>query len=253
MGDLRFLHEAHKIIDCIESTQGENLHRAAEQYARTISSDGLVHLYGGGHSGVGVQETFPRIGSIVGFHPMIELALTNYTDVIGTNGLRQALFLERVDGYGETILQNYDFGPEDCMTVFSSTGINNVVVEIALGAKQRGLPVIAITSVAHQMATQSRHPSGKRLVEIADIVIDNCTPPGDATVQVEGCDYPVGSGSNLAVISIVQTLNVLTAEKLVARGYKPLILGSPHFVGDKRSEKNLAAYYSETKRRYNKV
>jgi uncharacterized phosphosugar-binding protein len=103
------------------------------------------------------------------------------------------------------------------------------------------------------MATQSRHPSGKRLAEIADIVIDNCTPPGDATVQVEGCDYPVGSGSNLAVISIVQTLNVLTAEKLVARGYKPLILGSPHFVGDKRSEKNLAAYYSETKRRYNKV
>src|SRR5260221_12953898 len=127
MGDLRFLHEAHKIIDCIESTQGEHLHRAAEQYARTISSDGLVHLYGGGHSGVGVQETFPRIGSIVGFHPMIELALPNYTDVIGTNGLREALFLERGDGYGGNILEKYHFRPGAWMTVFSSPRLRDVV------------------------------------------------------------------------------------------------------------------------------
>jgi uncharacterized phosphosugar-binding protein len=253
MSQLRFLQEARKILDKIEQTQTENLHRAAEQYAQTISAGGLVHLYGGGHSGIGVQETFPRIGSIVGFHPMLELALTNYTSVVGANGLRQALFLERVDGYGEMILQNYDFGSHDCMTIFSSTGINNVVIDIALGAKQRGLPVIAVTSVAHQTATQSRHPSGKRLVEIADIVLDNCTPPGDATVMVEGCDYPVGSGSNLGVIAIVQTLNVLTTEKLVAGGYKPLILGSPHFVGDTSAEGNLEAYYAETKRRYSQM
>src|SRR5258708_16774351 len=98
-----------------------------------------------------VEETFPRIGSIVGFHPLVELALTNYNNVVGPNGLRQALFLERVDGYAETILQNYSFGPHDCMTVFSSTGINNVVIDIAMGASRRGLPVIAVTSVAHQM------------------------------------------------------------------------------------------------------
>ena len=253
MSHFRFLEEAHKILDQIEHAQAEHLHQAAEQYAQTISAGGLVHLYGGGHSGIGVQETFPRIGSIVGFHPILELALTNYTSVVGANGLRQALFLERVDGYGEMILQNYDFGSQDCLTIFSSTGINNVVIEIALGAKKRSLPVIAVTSVAHQMATQSRHPSGRRLAEIADIVLDNCTPPGDATIQIEGCAYPVGSGSNLGVIAIVQTLNVLTAEKLVARGYQPLILGSPHFVGDPASEANLEAYYAETKQRYRQV
>jgi uncharacterized phosphosugar-binding protein len=251
MSHLRFIDEARKIIDKIESTQAGNLERAAEQYAETISNDGLVHLYGGGHSRMGVEETFPRIGSIVGFHPLVELALTHYSSVVGANGLRQALFLERVNGYGEVILQNYNFGPHDCITVFSSTGINNVVV--ALGSKERGLPVIAITSVAHQMATQSRHPSGKRLAEIADIVIDNCTPPGDATIQVEGCDYPVSPGSTLASVTIVQTLNALAAEKLVARGYKPLILGSPHFVGDPRAAQNLEDYYAETKRRYNRL
>jgi uncharacterized phosphosugar-binding protein len=253
MNEFRFIDQARKIIDQIEGTQGQNLHRAAEEYAETISHDGLVHLYAGGHSRMGVEETFPRIGSIVGFHPIVELSLTYYTNVVGTMGLRQSLFLERVDGYGEAILANYTFGPHDCLVVFSSTGINNVAVEVALGAKRRGLPLIAITSVAHQMVTESRHPSGKRLAEIADIVIDNCTPPGDATVQVEGCDYPVAPGSTLAAVMIVQTLNVLTAEKLVARGYKPLILGSPHFVGDPGAELNLEEYYAETKRRFSKV
>jgi uncharacterized phosphosugar-binding protein len=253
MSRFKFIDEARKIIDQIESTQAENLHRAADQYAETISNDGLVHLYGGGHSRMGVEETFPRIGSIVGFHPMVELAITNYTNVVGPNGLRQALFLERVDGYGEVILQNYNFGPHDCMTVFSSTGMNNVVIDIALGARQRGLLVIAVTSVAHQMSTRSRHPSGKRLAEIADVVIGNCTPPGDSTVTVEGCDYPVAPGSTLATVTIVQTLNALTAEKLVARGYKPLILGSPHFVGDTRAQQNLEEYYAETRRRFNKL
>jgi len=253
MSQFRFIDEARKIIDQIERTQAENLDRAAEQYAETISHDGLVHLYGGGHSRMAVEETFPRIGSIVGFHPLVELALTNYNNVVGPNGLRQALFLERVDGYAETILQNYTFGPHDCMTVFSSTGINNVVIDIALGAGRRGLPVIAVTSVAHQMATQSRHPSGKRLAEVADIVIDNCTPPGDASIMIEGCDYPVSAGSTLAAVTIVQTLNALLADKLVNRGYKPLVLGSPHFVGDPKATENLEAYYSETKRRYNKL
>jgi uncharacterized phosphosugar-binding protein len=253
MSRFRFIDEARKIIDQIESTQAANLDRAAEQYAETISRDGLVHLYGGGHSRMAVEETFPRIGSMVGFHPMVELALTNYNNVVGPNGLRQALFLERVDGYAETILQNYSFGPHDCMTVFSSTGINNVVIDIAMGASRRGLPVIAVTSVAHQMATQSRHPSGKRLAEVADIVIDNCTPPGDAALMIEGCDYPVCAGSTLAAVTIVQTLNALLAEKLVTRGYKPLVLGSPHFVGDSKAAANLEEYYSETKRRYNKL
>lgn len=253
MSEFRFIDEARKIIDQIEATQGENLHRAAEQYAETISNDGLVHLYAGGHSRMGVEETFPRIGSIVGFHPIVELSLTYYTNVVGTMGLRQSLFLERVDGYGEVILENYNFGPHDCLVVFSSTGINNVAVDVALGARQRGLPLIAVTSVAHQTATESRHPSGKRLAEIADIVIDNCTPPGDSTVTVEGCDYPVAPGSTLAAVTIVQTLNVLTAEKLVARGHKPLVLGSPHFVGDPRAQQNLEDYYAETKRRYSKV
>lgn len=248
--DTRFFSIAREIIDRIEKTQLDNLRRVADLYARSIAADGLVHLWGGGHSAIGVQETFPRIGSIIGFHPILELPITYYTNVIGTSGLRQALFLERVSGYAESVLQNYEFGPNDCFVVVSSTGINNVAVEIALGAKKRGMPVVAITSLAHQSKTASRHPSGKKLGEIADFVVDNCTPPGDASIQVEGCDYPTSSTSSLAVITIVQSLNAMVAKRLIKMGQKPLILASPHFVeNEDESRQNLEAYYLAFRRR----
>jgi uncharacterized phosphosugar-binding protein len=250
MSELRFIAVAHEIIEKIEATQRANLLKAADLYACCIANDGLVHLWGGGHSAMGVLETFPRIGSIVGFHPIIELPLTYYTSVVGTCGLRQSFFLERLSGYAEAVLSNYEFGPNDCFEVISSTGINNVAIEMALGARQRGMPVVAITSVGHQSSTVSRHPSGKRLVDVAEIVIDNCTPPGDASIHVAGCDYPTSATSSVAVMTIVQTLNALVAEKLVELGYKPLILGSPHFVAQaEESEKNLAQYYAEFRRR----
>lgn len=250
MQKLQFPSIARDIITKIETTQSENLAAAADLYARSIANDGLVHLWGGGHSALGVLETFPRIGSIVGFHPILELPITYYSNVVGVSGLRQALFLERVSGYAETVLQNFEFSPNDCMCVISSTGINSVAIEIALGSRERGMPVVAITSVEHQAATTSRHSSGKRLAEVADIVIDNCTPPGDASIHVEGCDYPTSSTSNLAVITIVQTLNALVAERLVELKKKPLILGSPHFVATQaESARNIEEYYREFRRR----
>jgi len=136
------------------------------------------------------------------------------------------------------------------MRVISSTGINSVVIEMALGAQKRGMPVVAITSAGHQTATESRHSSGKRLCEAAGIVIDNCTPPGDASVHVDGCDYPTSSTSSVVVITIVQTLNALVAERLVEMGHKPLILGSPHFVARaEESRHNVEEYYREFRRR----
>jgi uncharacterized phosphosugar-binding protein len=250
MNDFRFFAVVREIIDKIEETQGDRLRQVADLYARSIAADGLVHLWGGGHSAIGVQETFPRIGSIIGFHPIVELPITYYTNVVGTSGLRQALFLERVSGYAESVLQNYEFGPNDCFAVISSTGINNVAVEIALGAKRRGMPLVVITSLAHQAKTISRHPSGKKLGEIADFIIDNCTPPGDASIRVDGCDYPTSSTSSLAVVTIVQTLNAMVAERLVRLGRKPLILASPHFVeNEEESQRNIEEYYLEFRRR----
>lgn len=244
MNKLRFIQKGRNLLEKLEETQAENLNQAADLYANAIANDGLVHLYGNGHSAINVYETFPRIGSMVGFHVLIEQSLVNYSSVVGLNGLRTNQFLEKLEGFAENILTNFEFGPHDVMTCFSSTGINGVVIDMALGAKARGLKVVAVTSVAHQMATESRHSSGKRLCEIADVVIDNCTPPGDAMLDVEGLDYQICPGSSFAGVTIVQTLNQLTAEKLLEREVKPIVLPSMHFKGD-TSVNDIIVEYSK--------
>lgn len=239
-----------EIADRIASTQRDAIERAAHICADTICNDGLVYCWGGGHSRMSVEEMFPRIGSFPGFYPMVELAMTFYTDTVGANGLQQSFFLERQEGYAAPILSNYEFGPHDSMICFSSTGINQLVIEMALQAKSQGLPVIAVTSVAHADSTVSRHSSGQKLKEVADVTLDNCTPPGDAAVTLPGLKYNVGPTSSIGAFIIVNALKVRTAEIMLSRGVEPVVLTSPHFADNpEEAEAQLQRVYQEFKRR----
>jgi uncharacterized phosphosugar-binding protein len=247
--DRRWLAEARAVLDRIEATQLDPIDRAAELFARTIAADGLVHVFGSGHSRMNTEEMFPRIGSFPGFHPIAELAISNHVGVVGPNGLRQAMFLEKVDGFGKVILQQVKLHPGDAFLIFSSTGINGVVIEVALYAKAMGLPVVAVTSLDHSNATSSRHPSGRKLAEVADIVIDNASMAGDAGVAIEGLAHRVGPTSSIGAIAVVNMLKTRTAERLVALGVQPVVLASPHFVGSSEGEEQLERVYEEYFRR----
>src|SRR5829696_6885598 len=207
---------ARAVLDRIEATELDAIDRAAELFAQTIAADGLVHVFGSGHSRMNTEEMFPRIGSFPGFHPIAELAISNHVGVVGPNGLRQAMFLEKVDGFGKVILQQVKLHPGDAFLIFSSTGINGVVIEVALYAKAMGLPVAAVTSLDHSHATSSRHQSGRKLADIADIVIDNASLAGDAGVAIEGLAHRVGPTSSIGAIAVVNMLKTRTAERLVA-------------------------------------
>jgi uncharacterized phosphosugar-binding protein len=193
---------------------------------------------------------FPRIGSFPGFYPMVELALTFYTTFVGADGMPQSFFLERQEGYVEPILANYEFGPHDSMICFSSTGINGLVIEMALQAKARGLPVIAVTSVEHANSTVSRHSSGKKLLDVADVTLDNCTPAGDAVVEIPGLKYKVSPTSTIGGTAIVNSLKARTAELMMEQGVTPMVLTSPHFADrPQEAEEQLQRVYKEFKRR----
>ena len=185
---------------------------------RAIADDGLVHLFGTGHSRIPLEEMFPRYGSYPGFHPIAELSMTFHTQVVGANGQRQAMFIERTEGLAEVILANFHFGPTDVMLVFSASGLTAVPIEMAMGARARGLAAVAVTSVAQSMAGRPDHPSGTRLLDHADIVIDLCTPAGDALVRLDGLDTPIGPGSTVANAAIVNEIKVQTAAILLERG-----------------------------------
>lgn len=246
---MRYLKTAQEILAKIEATQAEKIAQAAEICAETIAQNGLVHLFGSGHSRMAVEEIFPRYGSFPGFHPIVELALTFHTNVVGSNGQRQALFLENIEGYAEVILRNFDFKERDCLIVFSNSGANIVPIEMALGAKKRGLFTMAVTSIAHSQASKSKQRSGKKLFEVVDLAMDNCVPPGDATIKVDGLEQPVGPASSVATLAIVNAIKCQVAENLVKRGLKPLVLTSDYFMGERESKEHLERVYDDYKNR----
>jgi uncharacterized phosphosugar-binding protein len=246
---VRWLTAARATLDHVASTQLGSIERAAEVFAETIAGEGLVHVFGSGHSRMNTEEMFPRIGSYPGFHPVAELAISNHVGVVGPNGLRQAMYLEKVDGFGRVILQQFKIHPGDAFLIFSSTGINGVVIEVALLARAMGLPVVAVTSFAHSDATGSRHASGRKLRDIADIAIDNGSPAGDAVVDIAGLPYRVGPVSSIGAIAVVNAIKTATAERLVARGVVPVVLTSPHFVGSSEGEEQLERVYEDYFRR----
>jgi uncharacterized phosphosugar-binding protein len=249
----RWLHDARGILDQIERTQMPAIARAAELCADAIAADGLVHLFGTGHSRIPLEEMFPRYGSYPGFHPIAELSMTFHTQVAGANGQRQAMFIERTEGLAEVILANFRFGPSDVMMVFSASGLTAVPIEMAAGARARGLPVVAVTSVAQSMARPPEHPSGTRLLDHADIVIDLCTPRGDALETLDGLDTPIGPGSTIANAAIVNEVKVQAAARLLERGALPPVLTSPNVVGPDRSAELFEAAYREHARRVARV
>jgi uncharacterized phosphosugar-binding protein len=238
-----------ELLARIADTQAGAIERASGWCADAIASDGLVHLFGTGHSRIPVEEMFPRYGSYPGFHPIVELSMTFHTQVVGANGQRQAMFIERTPGLAETILGNFAFGPADVMIVFSAGGLSAVPVEMARGARRRGLRVVAVTSVAQSMSDEPDPRVGTRLLDEADLVIDLCTPHADAMIDVEGLDTPVGPGSSLAAIAIVNAIKVRTAQLLVERGAMPPVITRASVVGADRSRDSFDAAYREHARR----
>jgi uncharacterized phosphosugar-binding protein len=244
----RYLDRARELIDDLIANQLDAIEEAAGICARAIANDGLVHLFGTGHSRIPVEEMFPRHGSFPGFHEIVELSLTFHNQVVGANGQRQAMWLERQEGFGEVILRNFNFGPDDVFMIFSNSGVNAVVIDVALGAKKRGMPVIAVVSTSHCAASPAKHSTGKKLPDIADLTLDNGSPAGDAMTEIEGLADPVAPGSTVGYAAVVNALKAQVAHELVRLGHPPLVLSSSLLIGDETSARFDACYDDYSRR-----
>ena len=250
---LRYLDAAQNILTQIRETQMPSIEAAAHICADSIAAGGLVHLFGTGHSRIPVEEIFPRHGSFPGFHPIVELSLTNHTQVVDANGQRQAMFLEHVEGLGCAIMRNFVFAPPDAFLIYSNSGVNEVVIDVSQEAKAQGMPLIAVVSLDHCLASPPKHSSGLRLPDLADVVIDNCTPAGDALVRVEGLADPVGPGSTIGCTAVTNALKCLVAAQLTALGQPPLVLTSAYFIGSEASKRQFDAAYDDYRARIKRV
>ena len=251
--DKDFMLAAMNVLNRIHDTQMPAIQQAAEIFAATIAEEGLVHMFGTGHSRIFVEEMYPRHGSFPGFHPIVELSMTYHNQIVGANGQRQAMFIEHVEGLARTILRNFVIRKPDSFLIFSNSGVNEVVVEMALEAKERDLPLVVVISVEHCNASSPKHSSGKKLSDIADVVIDNGTPVGDALVTIDGLEDPVGPGSTIGAAAVTNAIKCAVAEKLVARGVPLHVLTSSALIGSEAASARFDQSYDEYRRRVRRV
>ncbi|MBK7099736.1 MAG: sugar isomerase domain-containing protein [Sphingobacteriales bacterium] len=245
----QWLTNAREIMTKIEDTQMENIQKAAALMADTIEAGRWVHTFGCGHATLPIEEMYPRIGGFVGFHPMVELPLTFFTRITGEMGVHQFVFLERVEGYGKEIMKGYNFDSRDIMWLFSHTGINNVNIDIALDAKEKGMKVIVFGSAAEAKGKITRHSSGKTIFDIADLAVDTCVPIQDASVTLKNHQDKIGSLSTMAFVTAVWMTVTSVAEILAERGVKLYIHPSHNVPGDTTAKDRLEEALAEYKKR----
>lgn len=247
-----YIEKCRRLAETVDA-QINTIQQAAEWFTGSILAGRMVHLFGSGHSRIMVEEMWPRYGSFAGFNPIVELSLTFHNQVVGANGQRQAMFLENTHGLAGRILRNYDLSETDSALVISSSGCNVVPIEVAQAFQQRGIRVVAIISRKHSEASSSRHESGKKLQDFADLVLDTGAPVGDAMTPIEGMDTPVAPGSTVGGCMLVNAIKAEVADRLAKAGHPPKVLTAGAIVGSERATELFEAAYDEHARRLAKL
>ena len=182
------------------------------------------------------EEVFHRAGSLLPLNPMLDANLTFL-------GHLNATLLERTSGYGRVIIESHDIRPGEVVFVISNSGVNPVPVEAALAAKERRARTIALTADSTYRGTPSRMPDGRRLADVADLVIDTCIPQGDALVEIPGVETPAGGASSAVGIAIINAVVVETAALMAERGIAPPVIPSMNVPGGDEQMAILVAQY----------
>jgi len=196
----RYFNTLAERLEKVRTSQADSIRKAAKLCAKSIAAEKLVFTFGTGHGALPALESFPRTGTIVGFRPIVESTMISFHHVWGDMGARQYRFIHSQEGYGKAILSSHQIDSADTMILFSHSGINAVIMDIAVQCKERGVSLIGVTSLPHSSVTPSRHSSGKRLFEVADVVVDTGIPLADAAIRIDGLDSPVGASSTSITI-----------------------------------------------------
>lgn len=224
----RYFNAMIERMEKVRDEQAKSIDKAAALCARSIAADKLAFTFGTGHGAIPALESFPRTGTIVGFRPIVESTMISFHHVWGDMGARQYRFIHAQEGYGKAIMRSHQMDPADTMILFSHSGINAVIMDIAMECKERGIGLVGVTSIPHSSATPSRHSSGKRLFEVADVVIDTGAALADSAIRIDGLEHPVGPTSTSVTIAIAHAIVSTTAEKLVQQGITPGVMVSPN-------------------------
>ncbi|MGE5485756.1 MAG: sugar isomerase domain-containing protein [Ignavibacteriales bacterium] len=234
---ITYLDLAMDTLRRIRDTQVRSIEAGAELMARAIAGGGVVHVFGAGHSHTMAEEMFARAGGLVPVSPILD------ADMTALGGFMKSSDLERLEGFGQILFRHHETRPGEVVIVVSQSGRNPAPIEVALGARERGLKVIGITSLAHSRAVAPAHSSGKRLYEISDVVIDNGVPYGDAAVELREGAPRVAPLSTVACAAICNSLVAEAASRLASLGIVPPVWTSGNVPGGPEANEAHVAQY----------
>jgi uncharacterized phosphosugar-binding protein len=220
-----YINGLHGVLARIADGQGENIRRAGKIVADSLTDGGIIHTFGTGHSHIIAEDAFFRAGGIAAINPILDERF------IFLKGALESTRAERKSGIAAELIKQESIGPNDAAIIISNSGRNAASIEMAVEMQNRGVPVVAITSVEQSSSSRSRHPSGKRLFEIADVVVDNCVPSGDALLKIDGIESMTGASSTVAGSAIIHSIVIDALSELADRGVSPSVLPSAN-VGD---------------------
>ncbi|MEO7059677.1 MAG: SIS domain-containing protein [Lapillicoccus sp.] len=243
---VEFASIAARTLDEVASSQRDGVAQAARLFSDCISADGVIQAFGTGHSEAFAMEIAGRAG---GFIPTNRLSLRDVALLDPTGEAVSNQFLERDPATGRLI---YEQAPQvratDVFIIASNSGGNGSIVELATYAKAQGHPVIAVTSIAHTRGIESRHPSGKRLFEVADLVLDNGAPYGDAVLPLPAGGAACGISSITAAL-LAQMIVADAIANLLDRGLTPPVYLSANIPGGDEHNRALEDRYAGRLRR----
>lgn len=238
-----FYNELSSLLDTLLDKEEKNIQAGAEIMAETILNGGVVHVFGSGHSVGFGMEMQNRVGSLACIHRI------ETSDFVLKGKVPLEVFKDRVNiferkaGIADQLYDLYDIRPADSFIIISNSGINGVVIDLAITAKNKGHKVIVVTSWQHTSAENSRHPSGFKLYEKGDVVIDNCGPRGDALIET-GKIEKICSVSSITGAFIAQALETETCRILQEKKVEPPIYWDENLEGAKAHNEALRAEYA---------
>lgn len=232
----KYLEQVEKVLFGVIESQGENIEKAARIIADRMKQDGMLYVFGCGHSHLMGEDLFYRAGGSAAVCAMLD------SDLMLHGGAVKSSFYERMPGLARHIFERYGLTEKDVLLVSSTSGINSVPVEMAMCAREKGIPVIAIVSMAY-VRDDSRHPSGNKLHDVADIVLDNGVCHGDAAVAIEGTDLRVGPISTISSCMIAQSIVTQADEFLWKEGVTPPVYVSGNIPGGMERNQALIDRY----------
>jgi uncharacterized phosphosugar-binding protein len=213
----RYFEEGVTLLQALR-TQLPHIETAAELIAQAVADGHTFYAWGGPHSSLPVQDIFWRAGVSLLVNAVLTPGLS-----LEDGPIRITSAIERAEGLGTAFFTEIGAEPGDVILLVSTSGRNAFPIEMAVAAKEAGLKVIALTSTAYSAAVESRHSSGRKMHEFADVILDNLTIPGDARITDDRLPAPVGPTSGWVGCFILQALMVEVSEKLVEKGIEPPI------------------------------